>query len=61
MNFDRKQYKKRIVIKVGTNVMVNRDNRIVGPILKKLVDQIARLYEEDIITVLISSGSLFKI
>lgn len=58
MNFDRKQYKKRIVIKVGTNVMVNRDNRIVGPILKRLVDQIARLYEEDIITVLISSGSV---
>ncbi|XWN38196.1 MAG: glutamate 5-kinase [Balneola sp.] len=51
-------YKKRVVIKVGTNVMVNRDNRIVGPILKKLVDQIARLYEEDIITVLISSGSV---
>lgn len=58
MDFDRKQYKKRIVIKVGTNVMVNRDNRIVGPILKRLVDQIARLYEEDIITVLISSGSV---
>lgn len=52
------QYKKRVVIKVGTNVMVNRDNRIVGPILKKLVDQIARLYEDDIITVLISSGSV---
>jgi glutamate 5-kinase len=53
-----RDYKKRVVIKVGTNVMVNRDNRIVGPILKKLVDQIARLYEEDIITVLISSGSV---
>lgn len=52
------EFKKRIVIKVGTNVMVNRDNRIVGPILKRLVDQIARLYEEDIITVLISSGSV---
>ncbi|MEQ8624172.1 MAG: glutamate 5-kinase [Vicingaceae bacterium] len=52
------KYKKRIVIKVGTNVMVNKDNRIVGPILKRLVDQIARLYEEDIITVLISSGSV---
>ena len=38
--------------------MVNKDNRIVGPILKRLVDQIARLYEEDIITVLISSGSV---
>lgn len=51
-------FKKRIVIKVGTNVMVNKDNRIVGPILRKLVDQIARLYEEDILTVLISSGSV---
>ena len=53
-----KTYKKRVVIKVGTNVMVNKDNRIVGPILKKLVDQIARLYEDDIITVLVSSGSV---
>ncbi len=53
-----KQYKKRVVIKVGTNVMVNKDNRIVVPILKRLVDQIAQLYEEDIITVLISSGSV---
>ncbi|MEX2595810.1 MAG: glutamate 5-kinase [Salibacteraceae bacterium] len=52
------EFKKRIVVKVGTNVMVNRDNRIVGPILKRLVDQIARLYEEDVITVLISSGSV---
>lgn len=52
------KYKKKIVIKVGTNVMVNRDNRIVVPILQKLVDQIARLYEDDIITVLISSGSV---
>ena len=55
---ERKNFKKRVVIKVGTNVMVNRDNRIVGPILRKLVDQIARLYEEDIMTVLISSGSV---
>ncbi len=52
------EYKKRIVIKVGTNVMVNKDNRIVSPILKGLVDQIARLYEEDVMTVLISSGSV---
>lgn len=52
------EFRKRVVIKVGTNVMVNRDNRIVGPILKRLVDQIAQLYEEDIITVLISSGSV---
>ncbi|MFT6112802.1 MAG: glutamate 5-kinase [Bacteroidia bacterium] len=52
------EYKKRVVIKVGTNVMVNKDHRIVLPILEKLVAQIAQLYEEDIITVLISSGSV---
>lgn len=45
------------MIKVGTNVMTNRDNRIVGPILKSLVHQIAMLYEQDVSTVLVSSGS----
>jgi glutamate 5-kinase len=38
--------------------MTNKDNRIVVPILKKIVDQVARLYEEDVMTVLISSGSV---
>ncbi|TXC82103.1 glutamate 5-kinase [Luteibaculum oceani] len=52
-----KTHKKRVVIKVGTNVMTNRDNRIVQPILKKLVEQIAVLYERDIMAVLVSSGS----
>lgn len=51
-------YKKRIVVKVGTNVMTNRDNRIVRPILNNLVRQIATLYEEEIMCVLISSGSV---
>lgn len=50
-------FKKRVVIKVGTNVMTNRNNRIVRPILSALVRQIAELYEQDIITVLVSSGS----
>lgn len=50
-------FKKRIVIKVGTNVMTNRNNRIVGPILQNLVRQIAYLYEREIITILVSSGS----
>ncbi|SHI36672.1 glutamate 5-kinase [Mesonia phycicola] len=49
--------KKRVVIKVGTNVMTNKDNRILGPVLKELVRQIAELYERDIMTVLVSSGS----
>jgi len=51
-------YKKIIVIKVGTNVISNKDNRIVRPVLKNLVKQIAELYEEGIITLLVSSGSV---
>ncbi|MDD7887036.1 glutamate 5-kinase [Flavivirga sp. 57AJ16] len=50
--------KERIVIKVGTNVMTNKDNRIVRPVLRRLVKQIAELYERGIITVLVSSGSV---
>lgn len=49
---------KRIVIKVGTNVMTNKDNRIVNTVLRKLVDQIATLYERGIMSVLVSSGSV---
>lgn len=49
---------KRVVIKVGTNVLTNKDNRIVGTVLNKLVEQIAYLYENDILTVLVSSGSV---
>lgn len=50
-------HKRRVVIKVGTNVMTNRDNRIVGPVLHELVRQIAELYERGIMPVLVSSGS----
>ncbi|QTE21684.1 glutamate 5-kinase [Polaribacter cellanae] len=50
--------KERIVIKVGTNVMTNKDNRIVRPVLRNLVKQIAALYERDILTILVSSGSV---
>lgn len=53
-----KSNKKRIVIKVGTNVLTNKDNRIVRPIITEIVRQIAELYEQDILTVLISSGSV---
>jgi glutamate 5-kinase len=48
---------KRVVIKVGTNVMTNRNNRIVGPVLHELVRQIAELYEKGYQPVLVSSGS----
>ncbi len=49
--------KKRIVVKVGTNVMTNKDNRILQPILRNLVEQIATLHEQDVMVVLVSSGS----
>jgi len=48
---------KRIVVKVGTNVLTNKDNRILGPVLKELVRQISVLYERNIDVVLVSSGS----
>ena len=51
-------HKERIVIKVGTNVMTNRDNRIVRPVLRRLVKQVAELYERGIISILVSSGSV---
>jgi glutamate 5-kinase len=50
--------KQRIVVKVGTNVMINKDNRIVRPVLRRLVKQIAELYERGIMTILVSSGSV---
>ncbi|MCO6360684.1 glutamate 5-kinase [Roseivirga pacifica] len=53
-----KSDKKRVVIKVGTNVLTNKDNRIVRPIITDIVRQIAKLYEQDILSVLISSGSV---
>lgn len=51
-------YKEIVVIKVGTNVMTNKDNRIIRPLLRNLVKQVAELYERDIICVLVSSGSV---
>jgi len=48
---------KRVVVKVGTNVLTNKDNRILGPVLRELVRQIAVLYEQNIMVILVSSGS----
>lgn len=48
---------KRVVVKVGTNVLTNKDNRITGPVLRELVRQISVLYENDIMVILVSSGS----
>jgi len=58
MHKEPKIYKELIVIKVGTNVMTNKDKRIVRPVLVRLVKQIAELYEMGIATILVSSGSV---
>ncbi|MGY5353126.1 glutamate 5-kinase [Wenyingzhuangia sp. IMCC45533] len=50
-------YDQLIVVKVGTNVMKNKNNKIVRPVLQNLVSQIANLYERNIMTILVSSGS----
>jgi glutamate 5-kinase len=49
---------KRVVIKVGTNVLTNKDNRIVRPIIHQIVKQIATICEENVQPILISSGSV---
>ncbi|MEN8805532.1 MAG: glutamate 5-kinase [Wenyingzhuangia sp.] len=50
-------YDQLIVVKVGTNVMKNKNNKIVRPVIQNLVSQIADLYERNIMTILVSSGS----
>lgn len=47
----------RIVVKVGSNVLTNKHNRILGPVLRELVRQIHVLNERDIQVVLVSSGA----
>ena len=49
---------KRVVVKVGTNVLTNKDNRIVGSVLRELVRQIGILHDDGISVILVSSGSV---
>ncbi len=53
-------YTQRVLIKVGTNVISNRANRIMRPVLRNLVRQIAALYERDVMCALVSSGSIIS-
>ena len=46
-------YDQLIVVKVGTNVMKNKNNKIVRPVLEHLISQIANLYERNIMTILV--------
>src|SRR5690606_22929912 len=49
---------KRVVIKVGTQAITNKDNRIPGKVMAKLVEQIVHLDGHGIQVVLVSSGSV---
>ncbi|MDN3670584.1 glutamate 5-kinase [Echinicola jeungdonensis] len=50
---------KRVVIKLGTNLVTNKDDRIIHTLLSKIVEQVAALHEQGIMSVLVSSGSVF--
>lgn len=49
---------QRLLVKVGTNVISNRANRILRPVLRTLVRQIGELSEEGIACAVVSSGSI---
>lgn len=51
------RFEKIVVIKVGSNVLTNSNNRIVEPLLNNIVRQIAYLYERNILSVLVTSGA----
>ena len=48
----------RVLVKIGTNVISNRANRILRPVLRNLVRQVEELSERGIACALVSSGSI---
>ena len=49
---------KRIVVKVGTNVLTQEDGRLDLTTISNLVDQIAQLKRQNIEVILVSSGAV---
>lgn len=49
---------RKIVVKVGSNMLTNHKNRIMDTVLQHLVGQLAELYEDNIMPILITSGSV---
>ena len=50
----------RVLVKIGTNVISNRANRILRPVLRNLVRQLEELFERGISPVVVSSGSIIS-
>ena len=50
----------RVLVKIGTNVISNRANRILRPVLRNLVGQLGELFERGIAPVVVSSGSIIS-
>lgn len=48
---------KRVVVKVGSNVLSNRSNRILGPVIRELIRQISVLHEKGVLVILVTSGA----
>ncbi|GGF24992.1 glutamate 5-kinase [Echinicola rosea] len=55
---DKRKKPKKIVVKVGSNMLTNHKNRIMDTVLQHLVGQLVQLYQEDIMPILITSGSV---
>ena len=60
VNYRRKKkiMKKRIVIKIGSNVLTRKDGKLDVTRMSALVDQIAWLRKQDIEVILVSSGAV---
>jgi glutamate 5-kinase len=50
--------KKRIVIKIGSNVLTRQDGKLDVTRMSALVDQVAWLRKQDIEVILVSSGAV---
>lgn len=48
-------------MRVGTHLMTNKDNRIVRPVLRRLVKQILELYERDIIPTITNASLVLSL
>ena len=57
MNCESKKY-RRIVVKIGSNVLTREDGRPDTTRISALVDQLARLHRAGIEVILVSSGAV---
>lgn len=49
---------KKVVIKIGTNVLTKEDGKLDTKVIKDIVDQVAKLKKQNIEVILVSSGAM---